>query len=125
LKLKLRRSQKTTMFRGTPVFQPHAIVDVSPDERAMIGKYSLGGTIVYASEQWQNNVAIAQAAGPGILRGLVAAAVAGLSLKITVNDLVNGKQVECKSLDETIGTEDAIGSQIAVALGSQEIRNGL
>jgi hypothetical protein len=54
LKLKLQRSQKTTMFRGTPVFQLHAIVDVSPDERAMIGKYGLGSTIVYASEQWQN-----------------------------------------------------------------------
>jgi hypothetical protein len=60
------------------------------------------------------HIAMAQAGGPGgnggVLRGLAAAAAAGLSLKITVNDLVNGKQVECKSLDEMIGTEDAIVS---------------
>jgi hypothetical protein len=95
------------------VFQLHAIVDVSPEERATIGKYGMGPTIVFASEQWQNNIATAQETGRGrvgLLRGLAAAAAAGLSLKITVNDLINGKQVECKSLDEMIGTEEAIVS---------------
>jgi hypothetical protein len=111
MKLKLQRSQRTTGFRGIPVFQLHAIADVTPEERAMIGRYGLGNNIVYASEQWQNNTAIAQAGGTGkvgFLRGIAAAAAAGLSLKITVNDLINGKQVECKSLDELLGTEDAV-----------------
>jgi len=111
LQLKLQRSQKSTMFRGTPVFQLHAIVDVSAEERAMVGKYGLANNLVYASEQWQNNIATVQAAGRGqggFLRGITAAAAAGLSLKITVADLVNGKQVECKSLDELLGAEEAI-----------------
>ncbi len=112
MQLKLQRSQRTTGFRGIPVFQLHAIVDTTPDEVSMIQKYGLGNYIVYASEQWQNNTAIAQAGGPGtsvgFLRGLAAAAAAGLSLKITVADLVNGKRVECKSLDELLGAEDAV-----------------
>ncbi len=62
MQLKIQRSQKTTMFRGTPVFQLHTIVDVTPEERSMISKYGLASNVVYASEQWTNNVATMQAA---------------------------------------------------------------
>ena len=117
MQLKLQRSQRTSTFRGTPTFQLHAIVDVSAEERAMIGKYGLINNIVYASDQYTNNVATAQAASAGnvgIFRGFRAMAASALSLKITVADLINGKQVECKNIDEMLGTEDAIinGCQI-------------
>ena len=111
MQLKIQRSQKTTMFRGTPVFQLHTIVDVTPEERSMISKYGLASNVVYASEQWTNNVATMQAAGAGnvgLLRGFRAMAASALSLKISVGDLINGKQVECKSIDEMLGTEEAI-----------------
>lgn len=124
MKLKLQRSQRTTGFRAIPVFQIHAIVDVSPEERAMVNKYGLGTNIVYASEQWKNNIAVAQAGGPGgkggVFRGLAAAAAAGLSLKITVADLINGKQVECKSLDEMMGVEEAITTGCQILKGYLE-----
>jgi hypothetical protein len=116
MQLKIQRSQRTTGFRGIPVFQLHAIVDVTPAERAMIQNYGLANNIVYASEQWQQNTAMAQQGGTGggVLRGLRGLAGAALSLKITIADLVNGKRVECKSLDEMIDTENALitGCQI-------------
>ena len=114
--LKVQRTQRTTGFRGTPVFQLHSIVDVTPEERSLISKYGLASNIVYASEQWQQNIAKAHegATGGGMLRGLRGLTVAALSLKITVADLISGKQVECKSLDELLATEEAViaGCQI-------------
>jgi len=109
MKLKLRRSQKTTMLRGTPVFQLHAVADLNGEERTLISKYGLSSAIVYASEEFKNNAAVAQSGG-GLLRTLRAIAVASLNLKITVNDLAQGKQVECKSLDEMMGVEEAIAT---------------
>ena len=104
---RLRRSQKSSMIRGTPVFQLHAAAELTGEERNLISKYNLGSTTVYASEQLQNNVAIAQSGG-GVFRTLRALAVASLNLRITVNDLAQGKQVECKSLEEMMGVEEAI-----------------
>jgi hypothetical protein len=107
MKLKLRRSQKSTAFRGTAVFQLNAVAELSGEERNLISKYSLGSATVYASEQFQNNAAIAQSGG-GVLRSLRAFAAASLNLRITVNDLTQGKQVECKSLEEMMSVEEAI-----------------
>jgi len=107
MKLKLRRSQKTTMLRGTPVFQLYAVADLTGEERNLISKYNLGSATVYASEAHQSHVAAA-ASGGGVLRTARAMAAASLSLRITVNDLAQGKQVECKSLDEMMGVEEAI-----------------
>lgn len=123
MQLKIQRSQTTTKFRGTPVFQLHAIVDVTPEERSMIGKYGLASNIVYASEQWKNNTATMQAAGAGnvgLFRGFRAMAASALSLTISVADLINGKHVECKSLDEMLGTEDAIVNGCQVLKGYLE-----
>jgi len=107
MKLKLRRAQKTTMIRGTPVFQLHAAAELSAEERNLISKYGLGSSIIYASEQFKNNAALAQS-GNGVFRSMRAMAAAALNLKITVNDLAQGKQVECKSLEEMMGVEEAI-----------------
>jgi enamine deaminase RidA (YjgF/YER057c/UK114 family) len=113
MKLKLVRSQKTTMFKGTPVFQVQAMALVSDEERHLIMRYRLGGDLVYASEQWKQNVATVQATASGgasFLSGLRALAASALNLKITVNGLIDGTTVECKSLDEMLGAEEAIVS---------------
>src|SRR5208283_2598103 len=117
MKLKLQRSQTTTKIMQTAIFRLHAIVDVTPEERSLIHKYGLAGHMVYTSEKWKSNLATVQAAGTGsvgIFKGFRALAANALSLTITISDLINGKQVECKSIDEMLGTEEAIinGCQI-------------
>jgi len=113
MKLKLVRSQKSTMLRGNTVFVLQAMAVVSAEERGLIDRYKLGRDLVYASEQWKNNMAEAGAVAAGagsIFSGLRARAAAALNLKITVADLINGTSIECKSLDEMLGAEEAIVS---------------
>ena len=44
----------------------------------------------------------------GNLRSLGFAALAAMKLNITVNGLTNGRHIECKSLDEVLGAEEAL-----------------
>lgn len=109
--LKIKRSQKSTMM-GTAVFTLDFRAEVSKDERALIDRYKLGKMIVYSSDTFQQSLATVRAAGTGqvgFLRGAASLASAILfNLKITVNDLVNGKHVEMKDLDELISAEGQV-----------------
>jgi hypothetical protein len=44
----------------------------------------------------------------GLGRSVVAAAMAALSLHVTIDSLMNGQHIETKSLDELLGAEQAI-----------------
>ena len=116
--LKIKRSQKSSML-GKAVFGLSFRADISQEERALIDKYNLGGTIVYCSEAFQKNAAIASTMGQGattikeqglgLLVGMKSLASAVLfNLKVTVNDLIHGKRVEMKDLQELLSAEEQI-----------------
>lgn len=108
--LKIKRAQKSSMM-GSAIFTIDFAADISKEERALIDKYKLGKTIVYSSEAFQKNASTAAATGQsvGILKGAMSLANALLfNLKITINDLVDGKHLEMKDLEEMVSAEDQI-----------------
>ena len=127
MKLLLRRSQRSAgLMGGKIVFALDARADLSPDERGLVQKYALGKLIVYDSEARKKHGAAAYghfdnasitpvlgaaSAGRSLwssARGLASAAMMALTLRVTVDSLINGQHIECKDLDELLGAEGAI-----------------
>ena len=133
MQLKLKRSQRAGgALGGTVIFCLDVRVDLTPEEQQSVGRYKLGSLIVYQSEakkRAQERGASAAAGAqfavrPGAsatdwfdaatsslgggMKALAFGAMAALSLKITVNSLQQGQHIECKSLDELMGAEEAV-----------------
>jgi hypothetical protein len=126
MQLKLKRSQRSGgMLGGKLFFQLDARADLSGDEQALVKRYNLGKTVVYDSEARKKHAESAaghfdnaagtsgstlSAVGRGVwanARGLASVAMAALSLRVTVDSLVNGQHIECKDMDELLGAEGA------------------
>lgn len=111
--LKIKRSQKSTMM-GNAVFGLDFRAEVSKEERALIDKYKLGKDVIYSSDNFQKNLATAVTAGAsGNVLGVAKGVAAGLTarffnLKITINDLIEGKHVEMKDLPELLSAEEQV-----------------
>ena len=100
MKLLLRRDQRSGL-RGKVVFTLEVRADLSPDEKAKIAKYKLGSTILYSKN------AMKEASGDYAQLGY-ALMWRTLNLIISVNDLENGKKIECKDILEMLGAEGQI-----------------
>ena len=107
--LKIKRSQKSTIM-GNAVFALDFRAEISKEERALIEKYKLGKDIIYSSDNFQKNVTSAMVAGAtgNILGAAKSVAAQFFNLKITINDLINGKHVEMKDLNEMISAEEQV-----------------
>jgi len=114
MQLKLRRSQRESgLISKNVIFCLDARVEFSPEERANIQRYKLQGEVLYNSEAQLNLLAKAEAhrAQDTIgsnLKSLAVAAFAATKLWVTVQSLERGQHIECKSLDELLGAEEAI-----------------
>lgn len=119
VQLKLKRSQKAGML-GKTSFMLDARAELAPEAKALVHKYGLGSLSIYDSKAREKRTAeafshfdIASIATPGVAlwktaRGIASAALMTLSLRVTVNSLMNGQHIECKDLDELLGAEAAI-----------------
>lgn len=131
MQLKLRRAQRSS-FAGKVLFTLDARMEIPAEERQLISKHRLGDLVIYDSaareryinaaqthfEQLQdrpgsNEGLDQQAKGLGkafyrLARAGVSAAIAALTLRITIDSLQSGVHVECKSMDELLGAEKAI-----------------
>jgi hypothetical protein len=101
------------MMSKSVVFIVDARADLNEEEKANVKKYNLGKTNIYNSERTRRSATAAQEAfgggtAGGFARGLAHAALAGLSLSITVDSLTKGQHIECKDLDEVLGAEEAV-----------------
>lgn len=129
--LKLKRSQRQGAWGGI-IYTLDARVDASAEVRAIILKHRLGSRVVYESssrqkrneairahlEQTHNDTSLldpasVQLKGAGnalwhLGRAAVSAAIATLSLRVTVDSLFSGVHVECKSMEELLEAEQAI-----------------
>lgn len=111
MRLKLSRSQKTSgMMSKKVTFILNAKADYSNEEQANIKKYTMGSQNIYNSEASRKHIDNAVNQSGGVLKGLASAAMAKMSLNITVDSLGQGQQVDCQDLDELLGAEEAIRS---------------
>jgi len=122
MRLKLNRSQKTGgMISKKVIFILRAKADFSNEEQANIKKYGLGAQNIYNSEAAERHADAAMDQRGGLLRGLASAAMAKMSLSITIDSLMRGQDVECQNLDELLGAEEAIRSACENLKGYLEI----
>ena len=117
----LRRSQRTAgLARNKIIFVLDARAELSPESISLVQKYKLGNLVVYDSDARKKHSQAGyghfdEAAGSSVgrslwknARGLASAAMMALSLRVTVDGLMNGQHIECKDLDELLGAEAAI-----------------
>lgn len=101
MKLLLRRDQKSGMLGvGKITFTLDVRAELSEEEKSHIKKYKLGETMLYERDKIVG--------GSGLLGIASRLALKMLNLSISVNDLANGKQVECKDIVEMLAVEEQI-----------------
>lgn len=112
MQLKIRRSQKTANFTGTVIFCLDARVEFTNTERDCLTRYRLFGQVIYNSDASQRALAKSEVHQDGSFGGnfksLAYAALAHMKLNISIASLARGQHVECKSLDELLGAENAV-----------------
>jgi hypothetical protein len=129
--LKLKRSQRQNAV-GTVIFVLDARIALSREEYSLVRKYRLGGRVIYDSKARERHMEATRAhfdatrERPPMLadtttqllgigktlfrlgRASVSATMAALSLRITVDRLISGVHIECKSMNELFEAENAI-----------------
>jgi hypothetical protein len=133
MQLKLKRSQKTGgVMASTVIFCLDARVEFTAEEQHSVTRYKLQNQIIYTSEGARRaaegraeSAAYAKASTISIgsvdafltsttsklghgLKAAAFGAVSAMRLTITVASLQRGQHIECKSLDELMGAEEAI-----------------
>lgn len=114
MQLRISRSQTSKgVMTKTVVFVLDARTELTAEEQANVKKYGLGSQVIYNSEASKKHIANADAHlgrqnMTGALRSIASVARAKLSLNITVDGLQKGQHIECKSLDEVLGAEEAL-----------------
>ena len=101
MKLLLRRSERSGML-GKLIYVLEVRAEVSSDERNSIAKYKFGPSILYSKKGAPTGDMNTWA---GIGHNLLHYA---LDLTVSVNDLVNGKRIECKDIMEMLAVEAQI-----------------
>jgi hypothetical protein len=102
MKLLLRRDQQTSgIVRSTVTFSLTVRADLSDQERKNIQKYKLGESILYTRGELADK-------GSGLLGLASRVAFKMMNISVSVNDLANGKQVQCKDIMEMLAVEEQI-----------------
>ena len=110
MQLRLKRGQKAGMT-GNVTFKLYFIVDLDTEEAAALQKYKFGKDVVYETPKGAAALSgLRGAEGFGETgRGLVSTLAAkALNQILTVNDMVNGKEIACKDIGEMIAAEEQI-----------------
>jgi hypothetical protein len=113
MELKIQRSQRMGgVMGGTVHFCLDIRADYSPEERANINKYRLGGEVIYRSGASEKHLANAagqiDGSAKGYLKGLGSMALAKLNLNVTIASLGRGHHIECKDMQELLEGETTL-----------------
>lgn len=100
MKLLLRRDQKTNML-GKVIFIVSVRAELSDEEKTNTKKYKMGDILLYERSKIIDP-------GSGLVGLASRLAFKMINLTISVNDLENGKQVECKDILEMLAVEEQI-----------------
>lgn len=113
MQLKLRRSQREGgVLSKSVIFCLDARAEMTGLEQQSITRYKLHNQVIYNSEASKRHLdrgaAHADGSMAGSLKSLASTALAAMNLNITINSLQSGQHIECKSLDELLGAEEAL-----------------
>lgn len=111
MKLLVRRDHRPGRMGGPATFQLVVRADLSPVERAAIAKYRLGEMHLYSSHELTE-------AGSGLLGWGSRLVHQAMSLTVTVDDLFEGRVIDCQSVVEMLDVEAQI---IEAARGLQNL----
>lgn len=100
MKLLLRRDQKSGMIGGV-TFTLDVRAELAEEERTNIRKYKLGKTVLYSRGEIVDP-------GKGLLGLASRLAFKMTNISVTVDDLVDGKRVDCKDIVEMLAVEEQI-----------------
>ena len=103
IKLKIRRNQAKGFVNGV-AFNVHFIAELSPDAQRAIEHYRFGKTVLYQKElelKISFNIFVA-------LWRMFWLWITRSRWQITVNDLIKGRTVKCKSILEVLEVEDDV-----------------
>lgn len=101
MKLLLRRQQKKGGFSGRMSFILGVRAELSALERENTSKYRLGDTVLYTRAHITDP-------GAGLLGLASRLAFKAMNISVSVDDLANGKNIECKDIVEMLAVEDQI-----------------
>ena len=102
MKLLIRREQQVGgVLRNTVKFAITVRADLSDQERNNIAKYKLGDALLYSRGELADK-------GSGLLGLASRAAFHMMNISLTVNDLAQGKRIECKDILEMLGVQEQI-----------------
>ena len=100
MKLLLRRDQQANVF-GTVTFKLSVRAELTDEERANVARYKLGSAMLF--EKF-----ILLDRGSGLI-GLISRLFhRARNLSISVNDLAQGKRIDCKNIVEMLAIEEHI-----------------
>ena len=129
MKLLIRRNQKSGIVRRHIAFTIDVRAELSPEMLALVKKYKMGGEILFYKEK----VDLSDYWLLGPFRQFVRVLAARFwNIRITVNDLVKGKHMECKDIREMLEAEEQIREasatfkhilQSAAHFGGEEVIN--
>jgi len=113
MQLKIKRSQREAgVLSKNVVFCLDARVEFTAEEQASLARHKLWNECIYNSEaskrHYEKSMAQLDGSFVGGLKSFASAAMANLSLNITIGKLASGQHVECRSMDELLGAEEAI-----------------
>lgn len=108
--LLIRRSESTSTF-GSAIYVLEVRAGMSDEEKGWIQKYRFGSSVLYSKKD-RPAVDTGTVTGIGLL--LLHHA---LNITVSVNDLVNGKRIECKNIVELLAAEEQI-KEAAKVFGS-------
>jgi hypothetical protein len=114
MQLKIKRSQRDGgIVSKTAIFCLDARVGFTPQEQASLTRYKLANQVIYNSEASKRlldrgDAAFASGTTGGYLKSMGLSLMAATKLNITVSSLQRGQHIECKSLDELLGAEEAL-----------------
>jgi hypothetical protein len=100
MNLFIRRDQRSSLM-GKVVFQLDVRAELTAEESASIQRYRLGKTVLYTKGELTDR-------GAGLLGLASRLAFHAMNISISVDDLVNGKRVECKDIVEMLAVDEQI-----------------
>lgn len=105
MKLLIRRNQKSGPITGRVAFTIDVRAKLSPETAALVKKYRMGKETLFYKEKVDLSSFWLLGPFQQILR-IIAAHI--WNIKITVNDLMHGKHMECKDIREMLDAEEQI-----------------
>jgi hypothetical protein len=106
VQLILRRNQKSG-FTGKVTFQLDVRAEITPEERRAIAIYKLGKSVLYEQKTLVDP-------GRGLLGLASRLAFKMMNISVSVDDLANGKHLECSDIIEMLAVEEQIKEAAAV-----------